>query len=77
VSARIDLSSQGDLKKREEKLLVTVKLNDGSTIKPVFEPGPGRADALIEFYKNQYHTYQIQGYKIENLGGKIWEEGTL
>jgi hypothetical protein len=74
----VSLVSQAKKAKRKDnKMLVTVKLNDNSTIKPVFEPAPGRAEALIEFYKNQYHTFQIQGYKIENQAGVIWTEGTL
>lgn len=63
--------------RKDKEMLVTVKLNDSSTITPVYEPGPGRAEALIKFYSEQFHTFQIQGYKIENQAGKVWAEGTL
>jgi hypothetical protein len=50
---------------------VTVKLNNGQVIYPSYEPGPGRAEALIKFYSDQYNTYQIEAYKIVNQAGVI------
>ena len=56
---------------------VTVKRNDLVTT-PIYEPAPGRLEELIKFYKEQFHTYQIDGYKIENsFGVVVAEEGNL
>jgi uncharacterized protein YcnI len=56
---------------------VTVKRNELVTT-PVYEPAPGRLEELIKFYKEQFHTYQIDGYKIENsFGVVVAEEGNL
>jgi hypothetical protein len=56
---------------------VTVKRNELVTT-PVYEPAPGRLEALIKFYSEQFHTYQIDGYKIENsFGVVVAEEGNL
>lgn len=56
---------------------VTVKRNDLVTT-PIFEPGPGKLEQLMSFYAEQYHTYMIQGYKIENSHGVVVaEEGEL
>jgi hypothetical protein len=50
---------------------VTVTLNNGLTIRPEFEPAPGRLDALRRYYAEAYHNYEISGYTIENLNGVI------
>ena len=56
---------------------VTVKRNDVVTT-PGFEPGPGKLEELMKFYSEQFHTYQVEGYKIENaFGVVVAEEGVL
>jgi len=54
---------------------VTVKRNDLVTT-PNFEPAPGRLEELMQFYKEQFHSYQIEAYRIENaFGVVVAEEG--
>ena len=56
---------------------VTVKRNDLVTT-PIFEPGPGVLEELMRFYSEQFHSYQVEGYKIENsFGVVVAEEGQL
>ncbi len=57
---------------------VSVKLTNGTVIYPTYEPAIGRAEELIKFYQNQYHTYQIEAYRIINDAGvTIAGEGTF
>jgi hypothetical protein len=56
---------------------VTVKRNE-TVSTPIFEPAPGRLEELMKFYSEQFHTYQVEGYKIENaFGVVVAEEGVL
>lgn len=50
---------------------VEVKLNDGTTIYPSFEPGPTTLQQLRQFYVNQYMTLQIQGFAIRDNKGNV------
>ena len=55
---------------------VTVKTNTGTIINPSFDPGQGQV--VVDFYKNQFHSYQIEAYKIvNNAGVVVAEEGIL
>jgi hypothetical protein len=53
---------------------VTYKATNGEVFTPVFEPAPGRLDQLIKFYKEQFHSYQIDAYKVENSWGVVVAE---
>lgn len=54
---------------------VTVKRN-GLVSTPIYDPQHG--SELIKFYSEQFHTYQIDAYKIENSHGVVVaEEGQL
>ncbi len=57
---------------------VTVKLNNGQLIYPSYEPARGRAEELIKFYQERFHTYQIEAYRIVNNAGVLLAgEGNL
>ena len=54
---------------------VTVKRNDLVTT-PIFEPAPGRLEELMQFYKEQFHSYQVEAYRSEkSFGVVVAEEG--
>jgi len=56
---------------------VTVKKNDVVST-PIFEPGPGKLESAIDYYKKAFHGYEIDYYKIENaFGVVVAEEGVL
>ena len=48
----LDSSSQGGLKKREEKVIVTVTNLDNTVTTYAYEPAPGRLVALEDFYRD-------------------------
>jgi hypothetical protein len=53
---------------------VTVKTNSGLVIYPSYDPQ--HSNSILEFYKNQFHSYQIDAYKIvNNAGVVVAEEG--
>jgi hypothetical protein len=55
---------------------VTYKTASGLVATPVYEPGTGRLEHLMKFYSEQFHSYQIEAYKIENqFGVVVAEEG--
>jgi len=57
---------------------VTYKSTNGQLFAPVYEPASGRLEHLMKFYKEQFHSYNIDGYKIENqFGVVVAEEGNL
>ncbi len=51
-------------------MFVNVKLNDGTVIKPVFEPTETNLKAVPLFYKNQADSKQIQNFVITLDNGK-------
>jgi hypothetical protein len=51
-------------------MFVNVKLNDGTVIKPVFEPSETNLEQVPVFYKNQADSFQIQNFIITLDNGK-------
>jgi hypothetical protein len=51
-------------------MFVNVKLNDGTVIKPVFEPSETNLKQVPVFYKNQVDSFQIQNFVITLDNGK-------
>jgi hypothetical protein len=57
---------------------VTYKTASGFVATPVYEPAVGRLEHLMKFYKEQFHSFQIEAYKIENAWGVVVaQEGQL
>lgn len=57
---------------------VTYKATNGQILTPIYEPATGRLEQLMKFYKEQFHSYQIEAYKIENAWGVVVaQEGQL
>ena len=55
---------------------VTVKTITGTIIEPIFEPAFGRLEMLMKFYKEKFHAYEIDAYKIVNqFGFVVAQEG--
>jgi hypothetical protein len=51
-------------------MFVDVKLNDGTVIKPVFEPTEANLKYVPVFYKNQADSKQILNFVITLDNGK-------
>lgn len=64
MSARIDLSSQGDLKKRDERMNVVVTNLDNTNTTYGFAPTPGLLVTLEDFYRDLFNKGTINGFTI-------------
>jgi hypothetical protein len=51
-------------------MFVSVKLNNGTTISPMFEPSESNLKLIPIFYKNQADSYQIHNFVITLDNGK-------
>ena len=51
---------------------VTVKTNTGLVIYPSY--APEHSNSILEFYSKQFHSYQIEAYKVVNSAGVVVAE---
>lgn len=50
---------------------VVVEFENGERIYPIFEPAPGRLEALDGFYKQKFEAREIRGYTITDDSGNL------